>query len=52
MEPASIKTRVLSGFRAVNGPNSTQYEQAGGTRQSERRKPTRKGGNGDGGPAK
>src|SRR5919206_344490 len=31
-ELASIRTRALSGFRAVFGPNSTQYEQAGGTR--------------------
>lgn len=37
------RTRALSGFRAVYGPNSTQYEQAG-TRQSERRKMARKGG--------
>ena len=51
-ELASIRTRALSGVRAVFGPNSTQYEQAGGTRQSERRKPTRKGGNGDSGSAK
>jgi hypothetical protein len=45
-ELASIRTRALSGFRAVFGPDSTQYEQAGGTRQSEIRRPTRKGGTG------
>lgn len=48
-ELASIRTRALSGLRAVFGPNSTQYEQGGGTRQSERRKATRKGSGGDGG---
>lgn len=37
-----INTRALSGYRAVYGPNSTQYEQAGGTRTSERKRPTRK----------
>jgi hypothetical protein len=37
-----INTRALSGFRAIYGPNSTQYEQAGGTRSSERKRPTRK----------
>jgi hypothetical protein len=35
-------TRARSGFRAVYGPDSTQYEQAGGTRSSERKKPVRK----------
>jgi hypothetical protein len=35
-----VVTRAKSGFRAVYGPNSTQYEQAGGTRQSERKRPT------------
>jgi len=29
-------TRALSGFRAVYGPDSPQYDQAGGTRRSER----------------
>lgn len=29
-------TRALSGFRAVYGPDSAQYDQAGGTRKSER----------------
>jgi hypothetical protein len=41
-ELAAIRTRALSGYRAVYGPNSTQYEQAGGTPADERRKPTRK----------
>jgi len=42
---AAKRTRALSGLRAVYGPNSTQYEQGGGTRQSEKRRATRKGGN-------
>ncbi|MCA1619048.1 MAG: hypothetical protein LC795_06995 [Acidobacteria bacterium] len=46
-ELANIRTRALSGFRAFYGPDSTQYEQAGGTRQSDyRRRTTRKGPNG------
>jgi hypothetical protein len=44
-ELASIRTRALSGLRAIYGPNSTQYEQGGGKRQSERRRTARKGGN-------
>ena len=51
-ELASVRTRALSGLRAVFGPNSTQYEQGGGTRQSERRKTARKGGNGPAAPNK
>jgi hypothetical protein len=35
-------TRARGGFRAFFGPDSTQYEQAGGTRRSERKRPTRK----------
>jgi hypothetical protein len=35
-------TRARSGIRSVFGPDSTQYEQAGGTRASERKTPTRK----------
>src|ERR1041384_5826818 len=38
-----IKPRALSGIRAVFGPDSTQYEEAGGTRSSERKKTTKKG---------
>src|SRR5437868_10963936 len=37
---ASINTRARSGVRAVYGPNSTQYEQIGGVRQSQRKRPT------------
>jgi hypothetical protein len=39
---ANIITRARSGFRAFYGPDSTQYEQAGGTRSSERKRPTSK----------
>lgn len=39
----SISIRTRGGFRAFYGPNSTQYEQAGGTRASDRKRPTRKG---------
>jgi uncharacterized coiled-coil protein SlyX len=39
---AAINTRAKSGFRAVYGPDSTQYEQAGGTRASDRRNARRK----------
>jgi hypothetical protein len=39
---ANIITRARSGFRAIFGPDSTQYEQAGGTRASERKRSTRK----------
>ncbi|MBV9209053.1 MAG: hypothetical protein JOZ52_00405 [Acidobacteria bacterium] len=42
-ELASINTRGRSGFRASYGPNSSQYEQAGGTRTDERKRPARKG---------
>jgi hypothetical protein len=41
-ELADIDTRALSGFRAVYGPDSSQYEQAGGTRRSERKRPSKK----------
>src|SRR3954462_1717219 len=36
-----LVTRARSGFRAQFGPDSTQYQQAGGTRVSQRRKPSR-----------
>lgn len=39
---AGIYTRALSGLRAVFGPNSTQYEQGGGTRTDERKRAPRK----------
>jgi hypothetical protein len=35
---ANIITRARSGFRATYGPDSTQYEQSGGTRSSERKR--------------
>jgi hypothetical protein len=38
----NINTRVRSGIRGFFGPNSTQYEQVGGTRTSERKHPKRK----------
>lgn len=38
---ADINTRALSGYRAVYGPDSSQYEQAGGTRRSERKRPSK-----------
>lgn len=41
-EMANIITRARSGFRAVYGPDSSQYEQAGGTRSSERKRPSSK----------
>ncbi|MDX6695599.1 MAG: hypothetical protein QOF02_3202 [Blastocatellia bacterium] len=34
-----LVTRARSGFRATFGPDSTQYEQSGGTRTSERKRP-------------
>lgn len=42
----SLNSRVLSGLRAVFGPNSTQYEEGGGTRTDERKTPTKKKGGG------
>lgn len=42
-ELAKIKTRALSGLRASYGPDSTQYEQGGGTRSSERKRSPKKG---------
>ena len=37
-----LVTRARSGIRAVYGPDSKQYEQAGGTRSSARKRPVRK----------
>ena len=37
-----LPTRALSGIRGFFGPDSSQYEQAGGTRRSERKPRTRK----------
>ncbi len=39
---SDASTRARSGIRAVYGPDSTQYELAGGTRASERKRPVRK----------
>jgi hypothetical protein len=41
-ELAGINTRARSGYRATYGPDSSQYEQAGGTRTSERKRPSSK----------
>lgn len=41
---ADVNTRARSGFRAVYGPNSTQYEQAGGTRTVDRQRPPKRKG--------
>lgn len=38
----TIITRARGGFRAFFGPDSTQYQQAGGTRLSDRKRPARK----------
>ena len=37
-----INTRARAGIRGFFGPDSTQYEQAGGTRRSERKPRARK----------
>ena len=37
-----LTTRARSGIRSTFGPDSKEYEQAGGVRKSERKKPTRK----------
>lgn len=39
---AEFVSRARSGFRAFYGPDSTQYEQVGGTRTSDRKRPARK----------
>ncbi len=36
-----LVTRARSGIKATFGADSAQYDQAGGTRQSERKSPTR-----------
>ena len=41
-----VCTRARSGIKGFFGPNSSQYEQVGGTRAVERKKPQRKGTNG------
>jgi hypothetical protein len=37
-----LNVRAHAGFKATYGADSSQYEQAGGTRTSERKPPTRK----------
>jgi hypothetical protein len=37
-----MNKRILSAVEAQYGPDSSEYEQAGGTRQSERKKPAAK----------
>jgi hypothetical protein len=44
--------RYLSATEAHYGPDSSEYEMAGGTRKSERKRPTRKAGGGSTPPAK
>ncbi len=41
-----MNRRILSAGEAVFGPDSSEYEMLGGTRKSERKRPTRKGGAG------
>jgi hypothetical protein len=43
---AEWNRRVLSAVEAQYGPDSSEYEMCGGTRKSERKKPTKKGGGG------
>lgn len=38
----SFSTRILSATEAQYGPNSSQYEQVGGTPTGERKRPTKK----------
>lgn len=45
-------TRALSAIRGIFGPDSIEYDQAGGVRTSERKRPTRKKANAEAtGPA-
>ena len=39
---SGLNTRALSAIRGIFGPDSSEYDQAGGTRTSERKKPVRK----------
>jgi hypothetical protein len=43
-----LNRRILSAGEAQFGPDSSEYEMLGGTRKSERKKPTKKGGGGSG----
>ena len=45
-ELKDICVRVRAGMKGYFGADSSEYEQAGGTRASERKKPSRKGGPG------
>ena len=47
---ADWNRRVLSAVEAQYGPDSSEYEMVGGTRKSERKKPTRKSGGGSAAP--
>jgi len=48
-----LNRRFLSAGEATYGPDSNEYEMLGGTRKSERKKPTKKsGGTGGGGSPK
>ena len=38
---SDLNTRALSAIRGIFGPDSAQYDQAGGVRTSERKKPAR-----------
>lgn len=35
----SLTARIRGGYKATFGPNSSQYDQAGGTRETERKPP-------------
>ena len=47
-----MNRRFLSAGEAHYGPDSSEYEMLGGTRKSERKRPTRKGGTGGSTPPK
>ena len=47
-----LNRRYLSAAEAHYGPDSSEYEMLGGTRKSERKRPTRKGGTGGTTPPK
>jgi hypothetical protein len=42
-----LSARVRGGFKATFGPDSSQYEQSGGTRESEEKTPKPRGGKKD-----
>jgi hypothetical protein len=41
LELSGYNTRALSAIRGIYGPDSSEYDQAGGTRTSERKTPVR-----------